>query len=37
MELRIDEAEIGMCGEKAVGEIAGDSVVVVSLVSSGPV
>ena len=33
VELRIDEAElIGMCGEKTVGETAGDSVVVVSLV-----
>ena len=39
VELRIDEAETGMCGEKTVGETAGDSVVVVSLVdvSSGPV
>ena len=39
VELRIDEVEIGMCGEKTVGETARDSVVVVSLVttSSGPV
>ena len=39
VELRIEEVEIGMCGEKTVGEIEGDSMVVVSLVdvSSGPV
>ena len=38
VELRTVEVEISMCGEKAVGETAGDSVVVVSLVvvSSGP-
>ena len=39
MELRTDEVEIGTCGEKTVGETAGDSMAVVSLVvvSSGPV